>query len=225
LSLSTAELRVGAALAAPLQSGENVNSAQSTVRRMLQLPLFVKLLYALILRFCSRPAGRNDAWASLIEVFHEKSTVEEHKLIIAKEAYKAEWHRARQEQGLDFVLTVPHALPPVPLGGSGTATLVSAGYTFLYNILDYCAGVIPVTYVDERLDRLPSDFRTSEAYRNMNDVAQGAYTLYDASAMHGLPLAVQVVGGRLEEEKVLAGMREAERALWEAGKGFVQKKF
>ena len=41
--------------------------------------------------------------------------------------------------------------------------------------------------------------------------------------MHGLPLAVQVVGGRFEEEKVLAGMRVIEKALADAGRGFVAK--
>lgn len=59
----------------------------------------------------------------------------------------------------------------------------------------------------------------------MNDVARGVYSLYDSAAMHGLPVAVQVVGQRLEEEKVLAGMAEVERALWDAGRGFVAKRF
>lgn len=36
---------------------------------------------------------------------------------------------------------------------------------------------------------------------------------YDAEAMHGLPVAVQVVGRRLEEEKVLALMGRVERML------------
>jgi Asp-tRNA(Asn)/Glu-tRNA(Gln) amidotransferase A subunit family amidase len=44
-------------------------------------------------------------------------------------------------------------------------------------------------------------------------VAQGAYKLYDATAMHGLPVAVQIVGQRLEEEKVLAVMQRVEDAL------------
>ena len=35
--------------------------------------------------------------------------------------------------------------------------------------------------------------------------------------MHGLPLGVQVVGRRLEEEKVLEGMQVIETALKEQG--------
>lgn len=91
--------------------------------------------------------------------------------------------------------------------------------------LDYCAGVVPVTYVDQTVDRLPANFKHSREYAQMNDVARGVYSLYDPSAMHGLPVAVQVVGQRLEEEKVLAGMAEVERALWDAGRGFVAKRF
>jgi Asp-tRNA(Asn)/Glu-tRNA(Gln) amidotransferase A subunit family amidase len=47
----------------------------------------------------------------------------------------------------------------------------------------------------------------------LNGVAQGAYKLYDAKAMHGLPVGIQVVGRRLEEEKVLAIMKRVEDAL------------
>jgi len=36
---------------------------------------------------------------------------------------------------------------------------------------------------------------------------------YDADKMHGLPVAVQIVGKRLEEEKVLAAMQRLEDAL------------
>jgi Asp-tRNA(Asn)/Glu-tRNA(Gln) amidotransferase A subunit family amidase len=47
----------------------------------------------------------------------------------------------------------------------------------------------------------------------LNGVAKGAYMHYDADKMHGLPVAVQIVGKRLEEEKVLAAMQRLEDAL------------
>jgi hypothetical protein len=75
--------------------------------------------------------------------------------------------------------------------------------------LDYTAGVLPVTHVDKAMDQLPPDFKL----RKLNGVAQGAYKLYDADAMHGLPVGVQVVGRRLEEEKVLTIMQRVEDAL------------
>lgn len=51
--------------------------------------------------------------------------------------------------------------------------------------------------------------------RKLNGVAKGAYKFYDAAKMHGLPVGVQIVGRRLEEEKVLALMQRVENALGE----------
>lgn len=75
--------------------------------------------------------------------------------------------------------------------------------------LDYTCGIIPITHVDKSKDQLPPNFNI----KKLNGVAQGAYKLYDATAMHGLPVAVQLVGRRLEEEKVLAGMVRIEKLL------------
>jgi len=47
-----------------------------------------------------------------------------------------------------------------------------------------------------------------------------AYTVYDAEKMNGLPLGVQIVGRRMEEEKVLEGMQVIETALREQGTVF-----
>ncbi len=77
--------------------------------------------------------------------------------------------------------------------------------------LDYTAGIMPVTHVDKKLDGLPADFNI----KKLNGVARGAYKHYDAERMHGLPVGVQVVGRRLEEEKVLAIMKRIEDALGE----------
>lgn len=71
--------------------------------------------------------------------------------------------------------------------------------------------MIPVTHVDKNKDQLPSDFNI----KKLNGVARGAYKLYDADAMHGLPVGVQIVGRRLEEEKVLSIMKRVEDALGE----------
>lgn len=66
-----------------------------------------------------------------------------------------------------------------------------------------------MTHVDKDLDQLPADFKLNK----LNGVAQGAYKYYDATKMHGLPVGVQIVGRRLEEEKVLSIMQRVEDAL------------
>lgn len=116
---------------------------------------------------------------------------------------------------MDVLLCPPNATPAVPHGGMRDA-VSSCGYTFLFNLLDYTAGVIPVTHVDRDLDALqPQDVR-----RGVNGVARGAYKHYDAGKMHGLPVGIQVVGQRLEEEKVLAVMERVVGALEAEGKGY-----
>lgn len=67
--------------------------------------------------------------------------------------------------------------------------------------LDYSAGVMPITRVDRKLDVL------SPVFRPRNKIEADAYRCYDADDMHGLPVGVQIVGRRLEEEKVLEGMK------------------
>lgn len=66
-----------------------------------------------------------------------------------------------------------------------------------------------MTHVDPTLDQLPATFN----FNKLNGVAKGAYKHYDATKMAGLPVAVQVVGRRLEEEKVLAVVGRIEDAL------------
>lgn len=81
------------------------------------------------------------------------------------------------------------------------------------NQLDYTCGVMPITHVNGVLDKLPASFQ----FNKLNGVAKGAYQHYDAEKMHGLPVAIQVVGQRLQEEKVLAIMERIEQALEETG--------
>lgn len=47
----------------------------------------------------------------------------------------------------------------------------------------------------------------------MSSIARNAYRNYDAKAMHGLPIGVQIVGRRLEEEKVLESMKVVQSLL------------
>ena len=82
--------------------------------------------------------------------------------------------------------------------------------------MDYSAGIVPVTKVDPVMDKLPD----SVDVRKMNGVARGAYKHYDAEKMMGLPVAVQVVGRRLEEEKVVAVMSRIEDMLESEGKRY-----
>lgn len=79
--------------------------------------------------------------------------------------------------------------------------------------LDYAAGVLPVTHVDARVDAVLASWKP----RNM--IEKRAYRQYNSHTMEGLPIGVQVVGRKLEEEKVLEGMKRVKGALRDQGEG------
>ncbi|KAJ3478796.1 hypothetical protein NLI96_g9508 [Meripilus lineatus] len=198
----------GKIVSRPIRTGEWNDPGMVEAFRMLRVPMFIRKFYAWYLR---RIRG-DEIYAGLVETFHEKTLVQYYDLIAQREGYREKWFDFIKEENLDFILTVPNALPAVPHDGMKEG-FKSCGYTFLFNVLDYSAGVLPVTHVDRNLDNL-SDFKP----RNM--VEAGTYRMYDADAMHGLPVGVQVVGKRLEEEKVIAGMRVVEAALAKKGKQY-----
>ncbi|PMD20822.1 amidase signature enzyme [Hyaloscypha hepaticicola] len=187
------------------RTGEWEDSGARQMSFLMGLPSPFKYVYYLWVKY----VRRDDIWAGLIRNWSEKSAYEQWKLVTKREAYKAKFHDWwEQEAKIDFMITPPNATPAVPHDGMKEA-VSSCGYTFLFNLLDYTCGILPITHVDKALDQLPSDF----SIKKLNGVAQGAYKLYDATAMHGLPVAVQIVGQRLEEEKVLAVMQRVEDAL------------
>ena len=72
---------------------------------------------------------------------------------------------------------------------------------------------MPVTRVNKEQDALSK-------FQPRNAIERDKYKMYDATKMDGLPVGVQVVGKRYEEEKVLEGMKLIEGLLKEAGQGY-----
>ncbi|PFH49389.1 hypothetical protein AMATHDRAFT_178930 [Amanita thiersii Skay4041] len=209
-----------------LLPSEKLNTPAMSVLGLLSLPRFFKSLLARLTRhlpgWWRRLFGAGDyVAADFYEIMRSRSVCEERRIICARDEYRAAWHEKWISEGLDFVLTVPHAFPALAHDASEKATLMSAGYTFIFSLLDYTAGVLPVTFVDRASDALPLEFFASEQYHRMNGVARTAYTAYDTEDMHGLPLGIQIVGQRLQEEKVLEGMKIIEASLKKQGHVFV----
>lgn len=72
--------------------------------------------------------------------------------------------------------------------------------------------VLPAGNVDKSLDTRRDDPLVS-SYTPRNDVDKYNWSLYDPEAMDGLPISIQLVGQRLEEEKVLAAAKVVEAVL------------
>ncbi|KAK3726030.1 hypothetical protein LTR37_000178 [Vermiconidia calcicola] len=198
------------------RTGESDDPGAKQFGRYMRLPRFVKWFYWAYVKYIKR----DEKWAGLLEHWHEKSAFENWQWVYKREAYKVRWHDwwnsfGDKGDGMDIMLTPPNASPAVPHNGMADAA-ASCGYTFLFNLLDYTCGILPVTHVDPSLDMLSPTVKVN----NMNGVARGAYKHYDAIRMAGLPVAVQIVGRRLEEEKVLGCMEQLEAALEAKGEKY-----
>ncbi|KAF8157116.1 amidase signature domain-containing protein [Crassisporium funariophilum] len=198
----------GKTATAPIRFFEYNDAGMVEAMRMFRLPSFVRKLYTMYVRYVKR----DEVYAGLLDGWHEKRITEFWPLVAQREAYKNQWFEFWQEEKLDFLLTVPNALPAVPHGGMKNS-FAACGYTFLFNVLDYAAGVLPITHVDNALDHL-------QGFKPRNAIEAGAYQYYNSEDMHGLPVGVQVVGQRLEEEKVMEGMKLIEALLRKDGSGY-----
>ncbi|KAK5110631.1 hypothetical protein LTR62_005670 [Meristemomyces frigidus] len=198
------------------RTGESDDAGAREFGRYMRLPRIVKWFHWAWVKYIQR----DEIWAGLLEHWHEKSAFENWQWVAKREAYKARFHDwwngfGDRGDGMDFLLTPPNATPAVPHGGMSSAA-AACGYTFVFNLLDYSAGIMPILHVDSVKDALAPEVEV----RKMNGVARGAYKHYDSVKMNGLPVAVQLVGRRLEEEKVLAGMERLYAALEAKGLGY-----
>ncbi|ETN37710.1 uncharacterized protein HMPREF1541_07333 [Cyphellophora europaea CBS 101466] len=190
------------------RTGEWNDPGAAQIYFYMSLPRPVKYLWYLWTKY----AKGDSLWASILRYFHPLSANEQWKWVAKREKFRADWFSwwDRPENQFDFILAPANATPALPHGAMKDA-VSSCGYTFLWNLLDYSAGVIPVTHVDAEKDALSADFKPK------NGVERGAYKHYDSKKMEGLPCAVQVIGRRLTEEKTLGCMQVVEEALGKDG--------
>lgn len=114
----------------PMRLFESNDPGVFQARVMFALPRWVKRVYAWYLR----RIRRDEIYAGLIEGWSEKRITEYLPLVAKREGYRKEWFDMWQELDLDFVLTVPNALPAVPHGGMKEG-FKACGYTFLFNLV------------------------------------------------------------------------------------------
>lgn len=181
--------------------GENNDVGVNTFMKSSHLPRIFKRIWAWFLE----NVWGDKVWATLVRDWNKKTITERWDLVSEREAYKSNFFDAWKKSEIDFLITVPNAIPAFPHRGLAES-YSSCGYTFLFNLLDYPAGVLPVTHVDKEKDALPANFHKSKEFKNMNRVSRGAYTYYDSTKMHGLPVGVQVIAPRLFEETCLEAM-------------------
>ncbi|ODV88556.1 hypothetical protein CANCADRAFT_124420 [Tortispora caseinolytica NRRL Y-17796] len=179
-------------------------------KRWYSLPKFLKKIYVWWVRY----VRKDPIWATLADAA-ELTGSEFWQYVYQRETYKAEFYSKYKESGIDYLITAPAATPAYPCytGWSANAACL---YTFLFNIVDYPAGIMPVTHVDKDKDQYPETF----SLKKLNGVAKGVHRYYDPVKMHGLPVGVQVVGRRFDEEGVLAVMQKIYNGLEQMGQSY-----
>ncbi|OAX84311.1 hypothetical protein ACJ72_01309 [Emergomyces africanus] len=129
--------------------------------------------------------------------------------VAAQKRYLDKWNRTRapsSNQMVDILLapTMPHVAVP-------HRCCRWVGYTKVWNLLDYSALTFPVGEVCKEKDRLPAT-----PYEPRNELDAWNWGLYDVDAMAGHPVNLQIVGRKLEEEKVLGAAVVIEKVMRES---------
>ncbi|KAL2862045.1 amidase signature enzyme [Aspergillus pseudodeflectus] len=132
----------------------------------------------------------------------ELSSQEREKIEEAKWAYQERYLAQWVSSGIDALL-----LPVTPWVGYKPKTWVVSkqwlGYTALYNLLNYAAVTVPVATADPELDDPRKDEEWSgHVPRNESD--RFNHQQYDIDLVKGMPVTVQIVGGRFGEERAVS---------------------
>lgn len=123
--------------------------------------------------------------------------------VAAQKRYLDLWRStksAKTGEEIDILLTpvMPHSAVP-------HRKCRWVGYTKVFNFVDYPAVVIPAGNVSKELDgKTPM---TMAAYQPRNPLDDWNWKLFDVDAMDGMPIGVQVVARRLNEEKALGAAK------------------
>lgn len=144
--------------------------------------------------------GRGEAHlAKLLRSLGEKSVADVWKLTAQRTAMRQAEFDAWNSAELDAVICPPHVLPALPLGSSGDLTL-TLSYMFRYVMLNFPAGIVPVTRVRPDEESWPAPPRGMLEKRFVKVMA----------GSRGLPLGVQVVARPFREDVALSVMAAVE---------------
>ena len=94
--------------------------------------------------------------------------------------------------------------------------------TLVYNILDVPAGCLPVTRVNSSLDALTEEWHQGPGHGSPlleKGIFKAQNALYNPETLEGMPISIQVVCKKWEEEKLLRVMSLIDDILGDRGFG------
>lgn len=197
-----------------------------------------------ILRFVATYIINDPSFAYILTAGGSKTAGEYFHHVARRRDFEQEFiTKVWEHYDLDGIICPVQASPAVPHGACAKLSTLAAS-TILYNVLDYSIAVCPVTRVDSQRDTVSDDNISSDGEDNAAApatwnpppkgfdtcsplITRSLYTekVYDAKAMHGLPVGVQVVAKKHEEEKSIGLMRLLDDALKARGAEHEKLKF
>ena len=142
--------------------------------------------------------------AATLRGFGYRNTADYWRMVEAQMAYQQRFMQAldQAEGGPVDVILCPACAVPAYTHGASRDLILGGGYTAVYNVLGYPAGIVPLTRVR------PGEESDRPVSRDI--VEQAARKVELGSA--GLPVGVQVVARPWREHVALAAMQAIERA-------------
>ncbi|CAK7245767.1 MAG: hypothetical protein STHCBS139747_007359 [Sporothrix thermara] len=139
----------------------------------------------------------------------ELGTADMWKLHLERTAYQSKYLDRWNAAGIDAILC-----PTIPFNTVKHGKFEHVGYTGVYNVLDYACMSFPTGLVVDKTVDAAVDV-ADPAYKPLGPLDEKVTAGYDPETMHGLPISLQLVARRLEEEKVIGMCRSVLAALKE----------
>lgn len=176
--------------------GETISPQLKPSRATMKLPAVARKAMALVLHRMGE-----QRLAKLLGCLGEKRVEDIWRLTAQRTALRLAEFDAWNAAGLDAVICPPHVVPAMGHRESGDFTL-SLSYAFRWTLLNFPAGVVPVTRVQAtETAGLPGPEKPDKVEKKV--AAIGAQSV-------GLPVGVQVVARPYREDRVLALMETIE---------------
>lgn len=182
-----------------------------TIKTTSTLPGFVKRIISWVVQVVYR-----DAFAATIVLAARRRSFYEYKeLVVRRNALVERWRKEIWERyPVDAIIAPGPASPQVINGGCKTVMPMAPALA-TFNLLDVPVGIVPVTRIRDDIDALTPEWRAQQSGSTL--IEQVLYNPksgnYDTKDMQGLPVGVQVVGKKWEDEKVLTMMGVLDDAL------------
>ncbi|KAF7338607.1 putative amidase PB8B6.03 [Mycena venus] len=187
-----------------------LDSSLLVVARGSALPRFLRSFASWVVSFFLK----DEKFAGAIASTGAKSMQEYLRWVARRDRYNAKFYEeVWNKHQLDGIIAPVLPVPQVQTGAFTTLFALASGTT-LYNLINCPSGSMPVTKVNPAKDKITEEW-TKAPLPSLVERAlyQGKNPIYDPVAMQGMPVGIQVVGRKWEDEKVLAMMQVVDAAL------------